>query len=1086
MTWDLKNRTRFESGCIAFHLRHARANLAALKPGHSEDFRNESQYGMPMMHGGLHVEDDIAWSMPVNAPAAVAGETGAQLGEALETISASLHEELRGFLHSFSRRLSAREEALSAACDRASAATDQGISEMSRRLEARLADEQRRTADEREAALEIIRATQRELRERLAATQARVESVVAGEDFGAQLQAACRGFDQRVNPKLETLERRWEETRLAEAAKQRAWRETVDQRCDALEKRAAKNRKAAEGIVEQVTKMMPDVQVVQDLCEQLHVERENFAAWQRRITACESSASRTSMLETRLSALEKQTVVALEEQAQKLRESCHSTGCMSAQIGRLDSSLKSLDSQWRSTDQRLTACVEQYATRFRSTQDSLRESIVQRFADCDTRQQHRLERFRQSVERQIEETLQLHALRAARSATTQARSPARTGPVAASSQDIHAAGERRRSCSPSPSPERSPAAASPSAIALASRAYSTAAEVVHRPSFDVSLASYSSRAARPSRAIPPALDATLFSPDASPSGTIDSPARVRGRAGSADGRQSVAASDRPPSTRTEDLHPGSAHESPLPSATPPAAASPQSRSVVEAPSELGIPPATPQAAAATVVHQPFGLEVRSAPVAQQLPVSPSMEYFERLPSRQSSAQSVQSTPAAALPSSAAPSIDYFEELASRPSSQRGSVRSTPAAQPAPAAERPASRQSIQPKPSSAQSSPVAHSPLLASPSSVVAAERRPSRQSSQRSAARSSPAAQHAAAAASPSSAAVAAAAERLPSWQSTPHSVADDAPVGLPPATPLHDAAATSLDPGSDSPEALGPPPASQGQGQESTVAGLRGGMATPPASSDEEEEDVEALMQQSMRAAHTQPHPLLEHTGSSVDKPPLTAIALDSHLAAGSEGGDTDGLAAPMSSTAFTALAEPPQSGPPVQGTSSAEYAAAMFGEEDSDEDVEALLQRSMQSGAARTRPEAPAQAAQPSSVMSTVPLEESDDEDEDVEALLARALQPRSSPDPGPVDAPPPQARAQPPPAAAAVHDQSYTATAGAGLADGESDDEDDIEAMLAKSMQRSPKAGQQPGRSTLASRRLGLSSTSGAQVITRRSC
>ncbi|CAK0789851.1 unnamed protein product, partial [Prorocentrum cordatum] len=115
-------------------------------------------------------------------------------------------------------------------------------------------------------------------------------------------QGALGALERRLLCRLEASERRFEAQRSAEGARQRAWRDGIAQRLAAVEQRLESVRGVGP-LVEQVARVMPDVQRLQDSCDRVLADRAAFDSWQRRLAACEGAARRASDADRRVDEL---------------------------------------------------------------------------------------------------------------------------------------------------------------------------------------------------------------------------------------------------------------------------------------------------------------------------------------------------------------------------------------------------------------------------------------------------------------------------------------------------------------------------------------------------------------------------------------------------------------------------------------------------------------------------------------------------------------------------------------------------------------------------------------------------------------
>jgi len=404
------SRRKFETGCIGLHLAQARANMSSL--GH--DSRRQgcaAGIGSCSRPASLFDPAPAPVDVPLLQPApsqegplfGPASETGQStaLAPMIASIAEGLHEELRGFLASFSTRLAAREAALAASCDRAHTAGDFGFSALSRSLDEQLAEALRRSSAERDADFQVIRDNLGNFQRRVDAQSARIDSLIAGEDWGCQLKEATRVFDQKVSTRADAIERRVQELQISDSARHRTWRDALMQRCDGLEQRMSKRFKDHTSLADQVMKVMPDAERMRDLFEQLQTEKAASDTWHRRVVACESAVSRLAGLEAEFVASDKQVTRSIEEQSELSRECLHQQALVGARLCKVESFTQGSDQQLKAMEQRLSTAWDCLQRKSNGTLDNLRESVQQRFVDYDARSHKRVEKMREDFELRV-------------------------------------------------------------------------------------------------------------------------------------------------------------------------------------------------------------------------------------------------------------------------------------------------------------------------------------------------------------------------------------------------------------------------------------------------------------------------------------------------------------------------------------------------------------------------------------------------------------------------------------------------------------------------------------------------------------
>merc|ERR1719253_2506804 len=129
--------------------------------------------------------------------------------------------------------------------------------------------------------MEALRASVRKLRDEAAVTNGRIDSLSLAEALEPQVKEATAAAEKRAAARIAGLEQRLDERQAVEAAQQSAWREAMSGRCDAVERRVAQHHREAQGLVDQVAGMVPDIEQVRGLCSGLQADRAKAESWQR-------------------------------------------------------------------------------------------------------------------------------------------------------------------------------------------------------------------------------------------------------------------------------------------------------------------------------------------------------------------------------------------------------------------------------------------------------------------------------------------------------------------------------------------------------------------------------------------------------------------------------------------------------------------------------------------------------------------------------------------------------------------------------------------------------------------------------------
>jgi len=282
------------------------------------------------------------------------------------------------------------------------AAGEKWLSDLSRRLDARLEDEARNRAKEQDIAVETLKGSLREVRNETAILDKRIESLSSGATLERQLKEASQVISEKVAARISSLEQRMEEVRVKEAAKQNLWRETVYGRCDAVERRLSKHHAEASSLVDRVTRMVPDIERVQELCDSLKADRANAEIWQRRVVSCEGAMKRIAAVEVRLDATERNLERAIDDQARKLQECVKEVGLLGARFAAAESSHKRVEQRVVAAEKDFQSSAERQRRESLAGVASFLDTIQQRFADSEATHRQQLQRLTLRVEQQLD------------------------------------------------------------------------------------------------------------------------------------------------------------------------------------------------------------------------------------------------------------------------------------------------------------------------------------------------------------------------------------------------------------------------------------------------------------------------------------------------------------------------------------------------------------------------------------------------------------------------------------------------------------------------------------------------------------
>ncbi|CAK0789852.1 unnamed protein product, partial [Prorocentrum cordatum] len=203
-------------------------------------------------------------------------------------------------------------------------------------------------------------------------------------------QGALGALERRLLCRLEASERRFEAQRSAEGARQRAWRDGIAQRLAAVEQRLESVRGVGP-LVEQVARVMPDVQRLQDSCDRVLADRAAFDSWQRRLAACEGAARRASDADRRVDELWALVEQTAGEQGRVLSECVGEVELGMSRLCAVEDSVERLDHGWR-------AAWGRHRRRDQHDVDGLLEGLHRRLQEADARHQHEFERMRQHLQ----------------------------------------------------------------------------------------------------------------------------------------------------------------------------------------------------------------------------------------------------------------------------------------------------------------------------------------------------------------------------------------------------------------------------------------------------------------------------------------------------------------------------------------------------------------------------------------------------------------------------------------------------------------------------------------------------------------
>jgi len=323
---------------------------------------------------------------------------GGGLAAALACIEDSLREGLQHELTQIISRLSSNEAAVEEARKRVSSAPNESAAEVTRRLEARFNEERRKAADELEAALAPMRESLRKLRADASLSREGLAKIDTAASVSNQLKDAVRELDLRARDYMEDMDRRARELRETDIGWQRSYKEVIAQRCEGLEQRLARQQGESKGLLDRLTKLMPDAEQLREIHDQAQSSRMNLESWQRRLTACETTAHRLPALESKVTALVDRRH---DEQLRDIQVMVQAVSQLQAKVSSVEGHIQGCQQQLTALEQRHEAGYDALQERIKLGLDSTRETNQRRYEVLESRCAQQQEKLQLHLEQRM-------------------------------------------------------------------------------------------------------------------------------------------------------------------------------------------------------------------------------------------------------------------------------------------------------------------------------------------------------------------------------------------------------------------------------------------------------------------------------------------------------------------------------------------------------------------------------------------------------------------------------------------------------------------------------------------------------------
>ncbi|CAK0906646.1 unnamed protein product [Prorocentrum cordatum] len=139
-----------------------------------------------------------------------------------------------------------------------------------------------------------------------------------------------------------------------------------------------------------VTRLIPDVERLQESCDKVLADRSAFDSWQQRLAACEGAARRAHSADQRLDELRRLVEQTAGEHGRRLNECLGEVGHCRGRISAVEDSVKRLDKSLRIAEQRQLGW-DQCRKRDQRDLDLLLDGLQRRLEDAEAQNQHGLQ-----------------------------------------------------------------------------------------------------------------------------------------------------------------------------------------------------------------------------------------------------------------------------------------------------------------------------------------------------------------------------------------------------------------------------------------------------------------------------------------------------------------------------------------------------------------------------------------------------------------------------------------------------------------------------------------------------------------------
>lgn len=310
----------------------------------------------------------------------------------VEGLEKRLQEELRAFLAVAEKRLQAREEQMRGIGEGMQATADALHEQLSRRVDARLKDLDRASFHRDERGSDEVSESLRRQQADLRALESRLQKLGGLEDLPDRVREMERAFQLRLEEKLTAQERRAAELRNQLEANSEAWRDSLIQRCQALETKVWEKTGERSEVTETVMRRLTDSSQFREMQEEVRSQSYTGEVLQRRLTTCEAKLSKLSGLEAKMELLESQTVQHFEDQATVTREIQDLSQRVSLKVASAEGAAQRAEAQAASVESRLKAQLEEDRLRRTGDLEGLQQRLLQRINEVESQAQRSLAR----------------------------------------------------------------------------------------------------------------------------------------------------------------------------------------------------------------------------------------------------------------------------------------------------------------------------------------------------------------------------------------------------------------------------------------------------------------------------------------------------------------------------------------------------------------------------------------------------------------------------------------------------------------------------------------------------------------------